>query len=616
MYHSSPITTMLTTSLQTAYRELGLNAPLEIRFEQPADRQHGHLSTNCAMVSFATPEVKAQGISSPRELAQRLVEYIKKLPDFIGKSDQPSCIADTMIAGPGFINFALSDHFLLENMNEFLSREDTTLPSIGQGQKIVIEFSSPNIAKPFTIGHLRSTIIGDSLAHMYEALGYTVYRDNHVGDWGTQFGKQIYALHHLGKGSLAANIAAIEAAESPVKELVALYIEFHEKAEADPTLEDAGRAWFKKLEEGDSEARRLWQLCIDWSFKEFNRLYQRLGVKFTENNGRGYGESFFEDKMANVLKELTEKGLMTESEGAKLVFFPQEEFPPLMIVKKDGATLYATRDLATDAFRRAHYGDDITIVNEVGAEQATYFRQLYRLEELAGWFKPGQRVHVKHGLYRFKDKKMSTRKGNVIWLEEVLDEAVQRVVSKDTSITSAEQAAIGLGALKWNDLKRSSHLDVVFDWDEILSLKGNSGPYVQYTAVRCQSVLAKAQLQGFVQKSSPKPFDTLLDLKAYLGQSLEKEEKEVLINLYTYFDTVQLAAREFAPHHLCTYLYELAQSYNIFYTQHTILGWKEGEAGSSLSPETLRLRIAITQAVAKVLSHGLGLLGIATVSRM
>jgi arginyl-tRNA synthetase len=466
-----------------------------------------------------------------------------------------------------------------------------------------------------------------------------VLRDNHLGDWGTQFGKQIYAIKNLGLESKAANIAQIEASENPVKELVKLYVEFHEKAEVDPSLEDSARAWFTRLEQGDTEARALWQQCIDWSFVEFERIYQRLGVSFYDGfaGGRGLGESFFEDKMGAVLAELEEKlgpkGQYQESKCAKLVFFPNDELPPLMILKQDGSTLYATRDLATDRYRLQEFGPDVLIVNEVGAEQSLYFKQIYRTEELLGWFTPGQRVHVKHGLYRFKDKKMSTRKGNVIWLEDVLEEAHKRAFSlgkneytfeefevlnrslkkspaaQKHSLKVAEHwntsEKISIGALKWNDLKRSAHLNVTFDWDEILNMQGNSGPYMQYTYVRTRSILSKAESMHALQ------IDTLLNGAMHLQKRYTTDERKILRLLAEYFDIVRFAAAEYAPHHLCTYLYELAQAFNAFYNKEQVLEVEDG-----VLTQNAHFRIALTATVGMVLQNGLQILGIQTVDRM
>lgn len=608
----------LTELILTATEQLGLGEVGTVTLEHPADPQFGEFSTNVAMQIFKQVAGQQTEFAQPRQLAQALAETIQTL----AADRTPRWVESVAVAGPGFINFQLTDTFFVTQLAQAQVAPQNYLPNLGQGKPVVVEYSSPNIAKPFTIGHLRSTIIGDAVANILAAVGYQVFRDNHLGDWGTQFGKQIYALIHFGEGSLEKNLAKISASPQPVKELVQLYVEFHQKAETDPTIEEAGREWFKKLEDGDPQARELWQQCIMWSLKEFQGIYERLGVHFTENDGRGYGESFFEDKMAPVIAELEQLGLVQESEGAKLIFFPNDTYPPLMIVKKDGSTLYATRDLATDKFRFGKYGSDVTIINEVGAEQALYFKQLYETEVLAGWCQPQQRVHVKHGLYRFKEGKMSTRKGNVIWLEDVLNEAVQRageLAQSKGALTTAEIEAIGLGALKWNDLKRSSHLDITFDWDEVLNLKGNSGPYLQYVWVRCQSVLAKATQQGMSNSSITNYLDTLVNNKEAFDNKLNAEEKDVLRYVYRYFDAVALAAREYAPHHLCTYLYQLTQSYNTFYNAHSILGVPAGEMSApkvALTTEQKMLRLALTQATAQIVAHGLSVLGIQTVTRM
>ncbi len=450
---------------------------------------------------------------------------------------------------------------------------------------------------------MRSTIIGDAIANLLQHVGFEVFRDSHIGDWGTQFGKQIYAIKHWG------NIDEISKSKNPVKELVALYVKFHEEAEKHTEIEDEARAIFKKLEDGDRETRDLWQKCIDWSFQEFDKIYEKLGVKISENNGRGYGESFFEDKMVPIIDELNEKKLLKESKGAKIVEFSDDKkLPPFMIMKQDGATLYSTRDLATDKFRLTNprYGKDVKIINEVGAEQSLYFRQLFESEKMLGWVSEDQRVHVKHGLYRFKDMKMSTRKGNTIWLEEVLGEAEKR--AKNLGKKSSEDvdvSAVGIGALKWNDLKRSSHLDIVFDWDEILNMQGNSGPYMQYTYVRCLSVLSR---HPEAQPKDPdiSPLDEILR-SAQNDIPINTDEITIMRQLAKFPEIVMSAALQYAPHYVSTYLYELGQKYNLFYQKNPILKSEKG---------VKQLRLALTMATSQVIKTGLNLLGIQVVEKM
>lgn len=571
---------VITAILKQALNAFSLDLP--IKLEKPADEKFGDLASNIALVAY---KQLTDQFTSPRELAEALIQEIKK-------ADRENIIEAISVAGPGFINFKLGHDHLLDKLQEIITNKDFPLINLGQGKKAIVEYSSPNIAKPFTIGHLRSTIIGDSVANLLEASGYRVFRDNHLGDWGTQFGKQIVAIKKWG------NESEIALADNPVEKLVALYVKFHEEAEKNPELEDEARLWFKKLEDGDEEARDLWQKCIDWSFREFAKIYDYLQVKFTENDGKGYGESYFEPMLKDLIKELQNTGFAREGkEGAILFFFPEDKLSPLMIAKKDGSTLYATRDLATDQWRRNNPryqnedGSAPLIVNEVGAEQAFYFQQLYLAEELLGWYPKGQRVHVKHGLYRFKEGKMSTRKGNVIWLDEVLKKAKNKALD----FTSDEEVAtkVSVAALKWNDLKRKSEININFDWDEILNLQGNSGPYMLYSYARAKSVLRKAKELNPSQTENTN--FTISDL-----------EKTLLSTMNDFAKVVARASSEFAPHYLCTYLFELAQLFNSFYNKYPIL---------NSSPER-QFRLDLVEGVALILKKGLNLLGINTLEKM
>jgi arginyl-tRNA synthetase len=606
--------------------------------DYPSDATHGDYATNIALVGFNKNQesrIKNQGITSPMELAEKIVEELGI------RNKELGFFNEIRVAKPGFINFWVNDETLRKEVSEYV------IPQIGKGKKVIVEYSSPNIAKPFTVGHLRSTIIGDAIANLLQAVGYEVFRDNHVGDWGTQFGKQIAALKFIDYQTkdriengpylenLKKNINLIERSDRPVKLLVEFYVLFHELEKKHSELKDLAREEFKNLElskEIDEQMeyrnRWLWKKCIEWSWKEFDEIYKQLRVSFTENNGRGYGESFFENKMMYVLDELKRKSFYKEGEeGAQIVEFPEEtKLPPLMIIKKDGATLYSTRDLATDRFRlfeHEEYGKDVMIINEGGAEQGLYFQQLYKLEELLGWVKPGQRVHVKHGLYRFKEGKMSTRKGNVIWLEDVLEEVEKRAWSlqkhtsefKETGVTTRSEKAgyaaskhvlgfgqrsnlktiVGIGALKWNDLRRDSKQDIAFDWDEILNMQGNSGPYMQYTVVRTQSVLSKAKSDGQQEKNLVE--DVILKI----------EERNVLRLLSRFPEIVEEAAIRYSPNILCTYLFELAQAFNLFYQKLPILKSEEAERN---------FRLQLTETTGSVLKRGLMLLGIAAPASM
>lgn len=559
-----------------------VTSPFEVSLSQ--NLSFGDFSTNIAFVSVK----EKKGVNNPRTLAESIVTFLRESEDITEVFEKVE------IAGAGFINFYLNKKRLQKTLQEVIEKgEEFGKSNKNNQKKVIVEYSSPNIAKPFTIGHLRSTIIGDAVANLMDAIGYDVKRDNHLGDWGSQFGKQIYAVKTWGDEK------AIATSQNPVKELVALYVKFHEEAEKNPSLEEEARAWFKKLEEGDSEARELWQKCINWSLKEFDKFYKILGVTFTENNGKGYGESFFEDKMQPVIEELRTKNLLKKDEEAELVYFPDEKYPPLMILKKDGATLYATRDLATDKFRLDTYGADIKIINEVGIEQELYFRQLFELEKMLGWTKEGQRVHIKHGHYRFADGKMSTRKGNVIWLEDVLEEAQKRAAGLEKQENELQNSSeVAIGALKWNDLKRDSKQDIAFDWDDILNMQGNSGPYLQYTFVRTLSVRNKSEALN-------SKFETNSNVLKPETQNLQTEEEELLRFLTQYPYVVEQAAVEFAPNLLCNYLFELSQKYNLFYQKCKIIG-----------SESEEFRLQLTRGVGQVLKNGLNLLGIEIVEKM
>lgn len=542
-------------------------AQFDVSFSSDLDK--GDISTNIALKHF-----KQMGYGSPMDAAEKIAKQYSQ--------DNDPCIEKVEAVKPGFINFWLSKHYLQSNLSQVIKEKDTYGKSkINKGKKVVVEFSSPNIAKPFTIGHLRSTIIGNAISNLLSATGWEVYKDNHLGDWGTQFGKQIYAIKEWG------DLEKIEQSENPVKELVSLYVKFHEEAEKNPELEDAARVWFKKLEEGDPEAKKLWQKCVDLSWKEFEKLYGMLDITFTENNGRGFGESYFEDKMEPIIAELKSKDFLKEDKGAQLVYFPEDKYPPLMVLKQDGASLYSTRDLATDKFRLDYYKDpNLTIINEVGAEQSLYFNQLYALEKMLGWVKDGQRIHVRHGLYRFKDMKMSTRKGNTIWLEDVLQEAIDKAKKfGNENLTHETAEKIGIGALKWNDLKRDPASDIVFEWNDILNMNGNSGPYMQYAYARTQNVLNKSKEQGA---------ETQVTI-----QDVNREELVILRMLTHYPEIVLQASEMLSTSILCTYLYELAQKFNVFYEKHKVIG-----------SENEQFRLVLTQAVGQVLKNGLALLGI------
>lgn len=516
---------------------------------------------------------------NPRVLAEKIVEELKK--------DLPKNVQAVEVAGPGFINIKLFREYFISELKTLLKEgEKYGRQKLGKGKTVIVEYSSPNIAKPFTIGHLRSTIIGDAIANIFDFLGYRVIRDNHLGDWGTQFGKLIVAIKKWG------NVDDIQKSEEPMRMLVDLYVKFHKEAEADKTLEDEGRAWFAKLEKGDSEATSIWKLCIDRSLFAFNKIYKELGVSFDTLNA----ESKFGPYMDDVVKHLEKAKLLTPSEGAKVVFFENSKYPPFIIQKSDGASIYATRDLATDYWRKKEYGKNLLIINEVGSEQILYFRQLFETEKLLGWFQEGERVHVAHGLYRLKEGKMSTREGNVIWLEDIIGEIKKRAGERaKEGTTNSEETVddVAIGALKFNDLKRDSAQDIVFDYDEMMNMGGDSGPYLQYACVRAKSVLEKVESLG---------------IKAKLGSTTPSPETELLEKVLIRFPEVLVrSAEEYKPNVLATYLINLAADFNNFYA-HNVIADKE-------NPDAPH-NAALTKAFVGVITTGLRLLGIKVPGRM
>ncbi|MCJ7805616.1 arginine--tRNA ligase [Patescibacteria group bacterium] len=515
---------------------------------------------------------------SPKEEAEKLVDILKKSPELT------KIVSKIEVAGPGFINFRLSKEALLENLEEILKvKESFGASDIGKRKTTIVEYSSPNIAKHFAIGHLRSTIIGKALFNMYGFLGYKTIGENHLGDWGTQFGTLLYQINsqHLTVDKLT------------LDELQDLYVDFHEKAEINPELWDEARTWFKKLEGGDEEARHIWRSLVEKSMVEFERIYNILGV----NIENAHGESFYEGIMPSVIEDIRKRKLSKKSLGAEIVEF--KDLPPAMLIKSDGTTTYYTRDLAALAYRIKTW-DPALIIYEVGSDQILHFRQVFETAKFLGWSEGREFVHIAHGLIRFEHGKMSTRKGQSIKLEEVLDEAIKRarqiIEKSETGRGLAEDEkgkvakAVGIGAVKYFDLMHHPQTDIVFDWNKVFVLEGNSAPYLQYTVARTNSVLAKAQ-KSFEFRISNFEFNS--------------EELGVLRSLARFGDVIITAAKNYSPNLLTNYLFDLAQKFNAFYNSNRIIG-SDSEA----------LRLRLTSATGQVLKNGLTLLGIETPERM
>jgi len=522
-------------------------------------------------------------VSIPKKEGKKLIDVSNDLINKLRKDNSLKEYIEKIEFKSGFINFWFKKEYLLQELKKIdLRKNEYGKGNLGVGKVIVIDYSAPNIAKRFSIGHLRSTIIGQAIYNLYEYLGYKVIGDNHWGDWGTQFGTLLAEIE----------IKKANVDDLTIEDLEKMYVEFNKKQEEDPKLHDKAKEWFKKLEEGDIKAREIWQKIVDISIKEFNKVYDLLGVKIDY----AYGESFYQDQMPEVIKELKKKKISKKSKGAEIVEF--KDMSPAMILKSDGTTTYFTRDLATVKYRIQNWNPDIFIY-EVGSEQTLHFRQLFETVRKLGWIKNQELKHIGHGLYRFKEGKMSTRKGKTVKLEEILDLSVKKakeiIKKSDTSRGLGENEIndvslkVGIGAIKYFDLMHQPVSDIIFDWEKIFVLEGNSAPYIQYTYARTNSVLEKSDYKK----------------KAVAENKLNTEEISVLRSLIKFSDYILLSAKSYSPNILCSYLFSLAQKYNSFYNKHRIIGG-----------ENEGFRLLLTKSVGQILGNGLNLLGIEAPTRM
>lgn len=571
----------------------------EVLVEFPEETTHGDYASSIALQLVKIAKKK------PMEIAGLIKIEIERA----NKRKKEKVFEKIETSSPGFINFFLSKEYLIKELGRVLKeRKQYGASRAGKGKTLVIDYSAPNIAKPFGVGHLRSTIIGQALYNIYKFLGWKCIGDNHLGDWGTQFGKLIYQIKRkkLENKNRKEKVKILKALT--IKELEKLYVEFHKEAQVNPGLEEEARRWFKKLEEGNKEAREIWQACKDISLREFDKIYELLGVKIDYC----LGESFYEDRLKEVIEEVVEKKVALKSRGALIIKFPKDVLPPAMILKSDGATTYLTRDLATIKYRLKRWKPDL-IIYEVGADQTLYFKQLFQTVELLGWTSKEKFFHVAHGLVRWKHGKFSTRKGETIHLEEVLEEAIKRakkIIEKSETgrgLSEKEKGkvakAVGVGGIKYNDLSQHYSRDIIFDWEKILNLKGNSGPYLQYTFARCQSVLRKAKNRGkFMfcpQMSASRP----RSLKVF-----EKEELEILRQISQFPEIIEESAQKFSPNLICNFVFDLAKTYNLFYDRYPIL--------KAETEEKKIFRLQLTSAVGQILKNALFLLGIASPEKM
>ena len=498
-------------------------------------------------------------------------------------------LAKAEIAGPGFINLTLADDALARHLEALQADALLGVPQPGAGQTLILDYSSPNVAKPMHVAHIRSTVIGDALKHIHRALGYTVLGDNHLGDWGTQFGILILGYRNF------LDPAALEA--SPVDELQRVYVLSHQKCEEDPAWKDQARAELVKLQAGDPGNRALWQKFIDLSLIEFNRIYARLGVAFELVRG----ESYYNDALPGVVEKLQSLGLVRESEGALVAFLDDEKLPPCIVKKSDGGFNYATTDLATVFSRVAEFRPD-GIIYVTDERQQLHFRQFFAVAKKAGVQTPLR--HIWFGLMRLPEGLLSTRKGTAIKLDLLLDEAERRaleLVKTASPEMPADQQqavarAVGIGAVKYADLSQNPQSAVTFTWEKALAMDGNSAPYLQYAYARIASVIDKhrERFPGVDYRHEPIVLDSL-------------HARRLALRLARYPDAVRDAAEQEKPSLLADALYDLSQAYSSFYQNVPFL---KAEAGLRES------RVRLCDLAAKILRHGLGLLGIDTPDRI
>ena len=540
---------------------------VEALIEVPNNTEHGDLAFPVFTLAKAFRK-------APNLIAEELVEQI-----------DTTAFSQVAPVGP-YINFKLDRQKISDQIIKEVNQAGENYGSldIGQGKNVTIDMSSPNIAKPMSMGHLRSTVIGNALSLILKKINYHTININHLGDWGTQFGKLIVAYQKWG------DEAKVKA--DPVNELVKLYVEFHERAEEDPSLDDEGRAAFKRLEEHDPEMIQLWTWFKDESLKEFDKVYRMLNVHFDHYTG----ESFYNDKMDEIVDLLEEKGLSEIDQGSLIVRLDEYDLPPALIKKSDGATLYITRDLATAYYRHRTYHFDQSLY-VVGNEQSNHFKQLKAVLEKMGNDWAQSMHHIPFGLITVGGKKLSTRKGKIILLEEVLNEAIrlasEQIEAKNPDLPNKEEVAhqVGVGAVVFHDLKNDRTNNFDFELEEVVQFEGETGPYVQYTHARIHSILSR--------------YEQNIDLTAALSLT-DDYSWELVKKLQAYPSTIVRAAERYEPSIISKYVIQLAQLFNRYYANVRILN----------DDEELNARMALLNAVATVIKDGLSLLGVAAPERM
>ena len=529
----------------------------------------------------------------------RLAKTMRKAPNLIAAELAEKLQGEQLFSEVSPVNayvnmFVSREEMMKSTVSEVLEeKENFGRSDIGGNKKVIVEFSSPNIAKPFHIGHIRSTVIGNSLSKIYDALGYDVFKINHLGDYGTQFGKMICAYRRWGNREDVIN--------SPIKTLLSYYTKFHVEVEEHPELEDEARAIFTKLEQGSKEEVELWQWFREESLKEFQRVYDMLGIEFDSYNG----ESFYSDKMPRFENELSDKGLLKESNGAQVVDLEEYKLGTALIKKSDGSSLYITRDIAAAVYRKENY-DFYKNIYVVATQQNLHFQQLFKILELMGYDWANQCVHVPFGMVRLEEGTMSTRHGRVVFLEDVLNGAIEKtreiIEEKNPNIENLEEitSQVGIGAVVFNELSNNRIKDYTFKWDQILNFDGETGPYVQYTHARCASLLRKAGEDIVAKAQDPKNVDFALLAKSDSAYELTKL-------IYAFPGVVEQAGEKYEPSIITRHIIDIAQCFNKFYHDEHIIVDDEVEKTS---------KIALVIATKRVIATGIGLLGMKAPERM
>jgi len=526
--------------------------------------------------------------------AMELARILKKAPrtiaqEFVENTTTPDFVEKVEIAGPGFINFFISNRALVEYLKFIESDDQLGVRQTGKGKTVIIDYSSPNVAKPMHIGHIRSTVIGNAIDRIYRFLGYNVIADNHLGDWGTQFGLMIIGYRHfVDKKALK---------EAPVEELERIYVKSYNRSKEDEHWRKAAKKELVKLQQGDEENRALWQQFVELSIAEFNTIYERLGVKFDLYRG----ESYYNKRLPGIIQKLQDLGLAVESDGALIVDLEKEGMPVCIVRKSDGGYNYATTDLATVEARIEEFNPD-RIIYVTDERQQLHFKQIFTISKKMGM--NTNLVHVWFGLMRLPEGTFSTREGNVIKLAALLDEAEARALEmvKASSPEMPENQqkelarAIGIGAIKYTDLSQNPQSLVTFTWEKALNMEGNYAPYLQYAFARISSVYDKFREHY--------PNTDLSDRSIKIEQDIERR---LAVKLSRFPNAVNAAAQNYKPNILADYLYELSQIYSSFYQNVPFLKAEEG---------TRESRIRLCRITAAVLKCGLNLLGIETPTRI